>query len=63
MPVEVRESYASATGTEVGGDRVFTSIEAAIDDFVTNTAPTSVDFVDTERIGPNRVAIVIGYTN
>ena len=62
MPVEVRESYASATGTEVGGDRVYTSIEAAIDDFITNTSPSSVDFVDTEKIGHNRVAIVIGYT-
>jgi hypothetical protein len=62
MPVEVRESYASATGTEVGGDRVYTSIEAAIDDFVSTQSPSSVDFVDTEKIGHNRVSIVIGYT-
>jgi hypothetical protein len=62
MPVEVRESYASATGTEVGGDRVYTSIQAAIDDFVSTQSPSSVDFVDTEKIGHNRVAVVIGYT-
>jgi len=62
MPVEVRESYASATGTEVGGDRVYTSVEAAIDDFVSTQSPSSVDFVDTEKIGHNRVVVVIGYT-
>ena len=62
MPVEVRESKASATASAGGGSRLFASVEAAIDDFVTNTSPSSVDFVDTEKLSDERVCIVIGYT-
>jgi hypothetical protein len=61
MPVEVREAKAASTSTG-STDRVYPSIEAAIDDFITNTSPTSVDQIDTVRIGRNRVSIQIVYT-
>jgi hypothetical protein len=61
MPVEVREAKAAST-SEGSTDRVHPSIEAAIDDFITNTSPTSVDQIDTVRIGRNRVSIQIVYT-
>lgn len=62
MPVEVRESHAQSTsaGTDT---RVFSSIQAAIDDFISTENPTSIDQVDTCRIGRNRVSIQIVYTS
>ena len=65
MPYEVREAKASATSDATGqgvGSRVFDSVEQAIDDFNTNTAPSSIDHVDVEKIGNNRVVITILYT-
>ncbi len=62
MPVEVREAKAQATASGTT-DRVHPSIQTAIDDFITNTNPTSVDQIDTVRIGRNRVSIQIIYTS
>lgn len=61
MPVAVLEAHANATGG-VPGDRVSSSIEAALQTFETEQAPTSVDGIETEKLATNRVAITVTYT-
>lgn len=64
MPIDVRESKASATGTEVDdGARLFPSVESAISDFEANVTFTSIDFIETEKLSTQRVVIIIGYTS
>jgi hypothetical protein len=66
MPYEVREAKSSATSdaeaSQGVGDRVFDSVEQAIDDFESTVGPSSIDHVDVTRTNSNRVAIVILYT-
>lgn len=66
MPYEVREAKAAATSdasSQGVGSRVFDSVQQAIDDFNTNVAPSSIDHIDTVRVGHNRVCITILYTS
>lgn len=65
MPVEVREASLSATsdGSAKGAnDRIFDSIGNAIQDFITNQSPSSVDQITTTITGQNRCAVIIVYT-
>jgi hypothetical protein len=38
------------------------SVDAAIDEFQTETEPTSVDQINVTKIGPNRMVITVLYT-
>lgn len=61
MAWTVLEAKAAATA-EGTTDRVYPSVEAAISDFESTEAPSSIDQVDVERLGRNRVVITIIYT-
>jgi len=65
MPVEVLESKLSATSSgDASGqnNRIYDSIEAAVEGFKANTNPTSIDSVGTRKTGPDRCAVIILYT-
>ncbi|UTF55988.1 hypothetical protein [Natronosalvus rutilus] len=61
MAWTVLEARANATA---GGDsdRVYPSIEAAIEDFEATEAPDSIDQIDTVKTSSDRVSIQIVYT-
>lgn len=61
MAWTVLEARANATASG-NADRVYPSIEAAIADFEATEGPSSIDNIDTERIGSDRVSIQIVYT-
>lgn len=63
MPVAVLEGHAASTAAGYDGSgRVSPSIEAALEAFETEQAPTSVDGIETEKLASDRVAITVTYT-
>lgn len=61
MAWTVLEARANATASG-DADRVFPSIEAAIEDFEASESPDSIDQIDTVKIASDRVSIQIVYT-